>query len=161
MSSTPPSDMKSSKFLHSFWQVNRSLMRYVHKTASENDLSIPQYSALMTIAPHKEMTQKELGEILQMPKSTLSQAIDGLVQADWLHRQPVQDNRREMQLMLTEKGAVLFKKVKLQKGSFHQTIDSAIDTLSEKQFEDLLSTLHHIAEFLENETIIKENSQND
>ena len=73
-------------------------------------LSIPQYSVLMTIAPRKGMTQKQIGEVLQIPKSTLSQAVDGLVQTGWIHRQSVEDNRREMQLSLSEKGKTLLKK---------------------------------------------------
>jgi DNA-binding MarR family transcriptional regulator len=136
-------------------------MRFVHTTALENDLSIPQYSVLMTIAPQKEMTQKQIGEVLQIPKSTLSQAVDGLVQTEWIHRKPVKDNRREMQLILSEKGVALFKKISSQKGSIHQTIDSAIGSLDEKQFEELQATLLHIADFLEKEMTTKENIQND
>ena len=146
-------DSKSSKFLHSFRRLNQNMMRFIHKTALENDLSIPQYSVLMTIAPRKEMTQKQLGEVLQIPKSTLSQAVDGLVQTGWIHRQPVPDNRREMQLLLSEKGNTLFKKISQQKGSIHRTIESVMGTLTEKQFDEFLATLLHIADFLENETI--------
>ncbi|WP_144510350.1 MarR family winged helix-turn-helix transcriptional regulator [Bacillus sp. FJAT-22090] len=152
---------KSSDFLHSFWRVNRNLMRFVHNTAQENDLSIPQYSVLMIIAPRKEMTQKQLGEILQIPKSTLSQAVDGLVQTEWIHRQPVQDNRREMQLILSEKGETLFEKISIQKGSIHQAIESVISTIDSNQFEELQNTLHHIANLLESDSIIEESIQND
>lgn len=154
-------DSKSSKFLHTFRRVNKNMMRFIHNTALENDLSIPQYSVLMTIAPRKEMTQKQLGEVLQIPKSTLSTAVDGLVQTEWLHRQPVPDNRREMQLILSEKGNSLFEKISQQKGSIHRTIETIMDTLTEKQFEEFQATLLHIADFLENETISKENNQND
>lgn len=112
------SDMDSSEFLHSLWYLSRSLMRFVHKAALENDLSIPQYSLVLAIAPHKEMTQKQIGEKLQIPKSTLSQAVDGLVQAGWLYREPVQDNRREIQLILSEKGVALFEKMSAQKEVF-------------------------------------------
>lgn len=154
------SDKRSTQFLQSFWRVNRNLMQFAHKTALENDLSIPQYSVLMTIAPHKEMTQKQIGEILQIPKSTLSQAVDGLVQTEWIHRQPVQDNRREMQLMLSEKGIALCKKISLQKGSIHRTIDLLMDELPENKYEELQSTLLYIADFLEEEINKKEEIQN-
>lgn len=154
-------DSKSSKFLHLFRRLSQNMMRFIHKTALDNDLSIPQYSVLMTIAPRKEMTQKQLGEVLQIPKSTLSQAVDGLVQTGWIHRQSVPDNRREMQLLLSEKGNTLFKKISQQKGSIHRTIESVMGTLTEKQFDEFLATLLHITDFLENETNSKENKQND
>lgn len=154
-------DSRSSKFLHTFRRVNRNMMHFIHKTALENGLSIPQYSVLMTIAPRKEMTQKQLGEVLQIPKSTLSTAVDGLVQTEWLHRQPVPDNRREMQLILSEKGNNLFENISQQKGSIHRTIESVMNTLTEKQFEEFQATLLHIADFLEHETNSKENNAND
>lgn len=150
------SDNKSSDFLHSFWRVNRNLMRIVHNTAQEYGLSIPQYSVLMIIAPRKEMTQKQLGEILQIPKSTLSQAVDGLVQTEWIHRQPVQDNRREMQLIISEKGNALFEKI-----SIHQTIETVINTIGSNQYEEFQNTLHQIAKLLETNSIPKECIQND
>lgn len=154
-------ELKSSTFLHSFWRVNRSMMRFVHKAASENDLSIPQYSVLMIIAPQREMTQKQLGEILQMPKSTLSQAVDGLVQNKWIQRQPVEDNRREMHLILSEKGISLFEQIKFQKDSIHQTLESVINTIDEEKFEELQSTFTHFADLLENETSTKGCMKND
>ena len=53
-------DSRSSKFLHTFWRVNKNMMRFIHKTALENDLSIPQYSVLMTIAPTKRNDTKTI-----------------------------------------------------------------------------------------------------
>ena len=66
-----------------------------------------------------------------------------------------------MQLILSEKGNDLFEKISQQKGSIHRTIESIMDTLTEKQFEEFQATLLHIADFLENETSLKENNQND
>lgn len=148
-----PTETRSSKVLHSFKRVHKGMMRFVHKTALENDLSLPQYSVLITIAPYRQLTQKQLGEIIQIPKSTLSQAVDGLVQAGWIEREPVQDNRREMQLTISEKGKILCETMRVQKGSIHQTLDKAINTLSEKQYNELLATHLQIAEFLEKEAL--------
>jgi DNA-binding MarR family transcriptional regulator len=136
-------------------------MQFVHKTALEHGLTVPQYSLLMTIAPNKEITQKKLGEIVQIPKSTLSQSVDGLVQAGWIERDPVPDNRREMQLILSEKGKILYETIAQKKGTIHQVIDSVLNTLTEKQFEEIQATLLHIADSLEKETSTKGNTQND
>ncbi|KAB7704088.1 MarR family transcriptional regulator [Bacillus aerolatus] len=141
--------MRSTQLLRSFWNVQKNLMRFVQKTAVENDLSVPQYSILMTIAPHKEMLQKSLGEKTFLPKSTLSQAVDGLVQAGWLNRQQVEGNRREMQLSLSEKGEAFIKTIHLQEGSIHQVFRSAVESLTEKQCDELLETHQRIAAYLE------------
>ncbi|MGG3451097.1 MarR family winged helix-turn-helix transcriptional regulator [Domibacillus aminovorans] len=141
--------MRSTQLLRSFWNVQKNLMRFVQKTAVENGLSVPQYSILMTIAPHKEMIQKSLGEKTFLPKSTLSQAVDGLVQAGWLNRQQVEGNRREMQLSLSEKGEIFIKTIQLQEDGVHQTFQSAVESLTERQCEELLKANLQIATYLE------------
>ncbi|WP_078411020.1 MarR family winged helix-turn-helix transcriptional regulator [Priestia abyssalis] len=145
--------MRSVQLMRSFWNVQKNMMRFIQKTATENGLSVPQYSILVAIAPHKEMTQKNLGEITFLPKSTLSQAVDGLVKAGWLHRQQVEGNRREMQLSLSEEGETLLKTIHLQEGGIHQVFQSAVETLTNRQYEGLLESHQQIATYLEAQAI--------
>src|SRR4051794_21705421 len=103
--------MRSVQLLRSFWNVQKNIMRFVQKTAAENGLTVPQYSILMTITLYKETSQKNVGEKTFLPKSTLSQAVDGLVRGGLLHREPVEGNRREIQLSITDKGENLLKTI--------------------------------------------------
>lgn len=144
--------VRSTNLLKSFFSVHKSLGRLFQKTAAENGLTVPQYSVLMFIAPFKKITQKNLGEKVHMPKSTLSQAVDGLVKAGLIHRQQVEGNRREMQLSLSKKGEDLIKTVPQQEGSIHQVFKSACDKLSEKQYEELLQAHLQIKTSLESYT---------
>ncbi|MGE7185026.1 MarR family winged helix-turn-helix transcriptional regulator [Peribacillus sp. NPDC006672] len=141
--------MRSVQLLRSFSNVQKNIMRFVQKTAAENGLTVPQYSILMTISPHKEITQKIVGEKTFLPKSTLSQAVDGLVRGGMLQREHVEGNRREIQLSITEKGKNSLKMIHFQEGSIHQIFQSAIELLSEEQFEELLETHLLITNFLE------------
>lgn len=141
--------MRSVQLLRSFWNVQKNLVRFVQKTAVENDLTVPQYTLLVAIAPNKEVTQKSLGEKTFLPKSTLSQAVDGLVQAGLLNRQPVEGNRREIQLSLSEQGESLLKKIHLQAGGIHQIFGSAIESLTDQQYKDLLEAHLQISTYLE------------
>lgn len=143
--------MKSTQLLHSFWNVQKNLMRLVQKSAVENGLSVPQYSILMTMKLTKEMTQKSVGEKTFLPKSTLSQAVDGLVREGRINRQQVEGNRRETMLSVTEKGQELIKMIHLQDGGIHQVLQSAVELLSGSQFEELLRTHHQITTYLETE----------
>lgn len=141
--------MRSTQLLRSFWHVQKNIMRLVQKTAVENGLSIPQYTVLMTITLHKEMTQKKVGERTFLPKSTLSQAVDGLVRAGLLHRQQVEGNRREIQLAITEKGEALLKTIHLQEGGIHQLFQCVSELMTDKQYEELLETHLQITNYLE------------
>lgn len=141
--------IRSVQVMRSFWNVQKNVMRFVQKTAVDNGLSVPQYSVLMSIAPHKEITQKNLGELTFLPKSTLSQAVDGLVQAGWLYRQQVEGNRREIQLTLSDKGKTFLKTIHRKEGGIHQVFQVAIETLTDKQVEELLKSHLQITTYLE------------
>lgn len=149
MSFENESFMRSGELFRTIWRVNLSMKKIVQRTAIANDLTVPQYAVLTSIAPYKEMTQKELSQVMQFPKSTLSQAVDGLVKAELMTRHPVKENRREMQLIITEKGKLLFNTMKRQEGSINYAFEAAIDTLSAKQYEELLASLDQIVSFLE------------
>jgi DNA-binding MarR family transcriptional regulator len=141
--------MRSIQLLRSFWSVQKNIMRFVQKSAVENGLSIPQYSILMTIILEKEMTQKNVGEKTFLPKSTLSQAVDGLVREGLLNRQQVEDNRREMLLSLSEKGVSRIKAIHLQEGGIHQKFQSVVESLTERQYKELLIAHNQITTYLE------------
>ncbi|MEI2664124.1 MarR family winged helix-turn-helix transcriptional regulator [Rossellomorea sp. LJF3] len=137
------------QLLRSFSRVNKTMMRFVQKTAADNGLSVPQYTILVTIAPEKELTQKTIGERTFLPKSTLSQAVDGLVQAGFLNRQQVEDNRREMLLSLSHQGETMLKGIHKQEGSIHQLTAGAVETLSEGEFAGLLQAHEKIADYFD------------
>lgn len=143
--------LKSIQLLHSFWNVQKNLIRLAQKSAIENDLSVPQYSILMAMKLNKEMTQKNIGEVTFLPKSTLSQAVDGLVREGIINRQQVEGNRREIMLSVTEKGEALIKDIYLQEGGIHQVFLSVVEVMSESHYEELLRAHLQITTYLETE----------
>lgn len=144
--------MKSRQLLHSFWNVQKNLIRLAQKSAAENGLSVPQYSIMMAMKLNKEMTQKTVGEVTFLPKSTLSQAVDGLVREGIINRQQVEGNRREIMLSVTEKGEALIKDIYLQEGGIHQVFQSIVEVMSESQYEELLRAHLQITTYLETES---------
>ena len=143
--------LKSLQLLHSFWNVQKNLIKLAQKSAVENGLSVPQYSILMAMKLNKEMIQKNVGEVTFLPKSTLSQAVDGLVREGIINRQQVEGNRREIMLSVTEKGEALIKDIYLQEGGIHQVFHSVVEDMSESQFDELLRGHLQITTFLESE----------
>ncbi len=145
--------VRSTQLLRSFWSVQKNIVRFVQKIAVENGLSIPQYTILMTLTLHKEMkmTQKKVGEQTFLPKSTLSHAVDGLVQEGFLSRQQVEGNRREMELMITDNGKAFLKRMHLQDGGIHQLFQSAMEQLTDKQYEELIESHLLLSAYLESQ----------
>lgn len=141
--------MHTTDLLNAFRNMQRNLVRFAQKTAADNDLSVPQYSILMAMMHCDETTQKNVGVETLLPKSTLSQAVDGLVRSGLLHRQQLECNRREMQLSLSEKGKLLIKKIHLQKDGIHQVFQHAVESLTEKQYQELLGAYLQMTTYLE------------
>jgi len=138
------------EILQVFWRVATHLRKIAHKTAVANQISMPQFFILMVIGPLESTTQKQLGQTMRLPKSTLSQAVEGLVQAELLDRRPVENNRREMQLTLTEKGRALYENIRQHKDYANNVFEEAVRTLSEKQQKEFLNYLSRIESYLEN-----------
>lgn len=139
------------RLLHSFFHIHRNLARLARRTAVKNGLSFPQFVVLMMIAPRKKMTQKMIGERTFIPKSTLSQAVDGLVKAGYLLRRPVEGNRRESELALSKEGEAFFGELLRQEGSVASFFAKACQALSDRQYRLLLEAHQVIAEALEQE----------
>ncbi|MGE6369596.1 MarR family winged helix-turn-helix transcriptional regulator [Planococcus kocurii] len=136
------------QLLLSFADVQKNMACFIQKSAMENGLSVPQYSILMTIICCHEMTQKNIGEKTFLPKSTLSQAVDGLVKEGYLDRRQVECNRRETLLSLSEKGQALVNRLYFQEDGLHQVFKAASEQLTEQQIEELIDSHQKISTYL-------------
>ncbi|MEK6268651.1 MAG: MarR family transcriptional regulator [Planococcus sp. (in: firmicutes)] len=136
------------QLMMSFANVQKNMVRFIQKSAAEKGLSIPQYSILMTIFNCNEMTQKTVAEKTFLPKSTLSQAVDGLVKEGYLNRQQVVCNRREMMLSLSEQGQQLVDEFHLQEDGLYQVFKSASDQFTAEQMTELLNAHQKISTYL-------------
>ena len=140
--------VRSTAMMQSFWNVQRHLVRAAHQTAQENGLSLPQFHSLMTIAPRSPITQKELAAHTHLPKSTLSQSIEGLVQSGWVIRDTNPDNRREVVLTLSDQGQRFVDAIKQQEAGMQQRLEQILDQIDPAAFEQMLKTHEQIADGL-------------
>lgn len=138
----------SMQLMLSFAHVQKNMVRFIQKSAMEKGLSVPQYSILMTIISCKEMTQKNIGEKTFLPKSTLSQAVDGLVKEGYLDRRQVEDNRRETLLALSPTGQALVDELHLQEDGLHQVFKAASEQFTNDQVAELLDAHRKISSYL-------------
>ena len=67
-------------------------------------LSVSQVLTLQALEEHTPLTIHELADQLNLERSTVSRLIDGLVKTGLVHRKINPNNRREVQLFLTEEG---------------------------------------------------------
>ncbi len=97
-----------------------------------------QWRAIVHIARQEGCNQTILADQLEVKPITLTRLIDRLVEAEWIVRQPDPNDRRAVQLRLTEKARPLLKT--LQEKSL-LTRAAALQGVSEDEFEVLFNTL--------------------
>jgi DNA-binding MarR family transcriptional regulator len=68
------------------------------------DLSVPQFRILIYINNHPDASISAVAEHIGLTLPTLSKMIDLLVARQWVTRVPCSEDRRRMQLGLTERG---------------------------------------------------------
>lgn len=129
---------RATTLLMSFWHIQKQMALSIQKTAQQNGLSMPQYTTLLAMVHQKEMMQKRIQQKTKLPKSTLSQAIDGLVQAGFIERRVVEGNRREMQLVVSAKGKELMSSMNTQPDGIHQLFQQVTDSLSDEKFKQMI-----------------------
>lgn len=116
------------------------------RTPCGYDLSLSQVLALQILETDMPLTLHELSERLNLERSTVSRLVTVLVKAGFVHREINEQNRREVQLSLTEHGQHSVKAVRSQSIAFFHNV---LVDLSEDQravilngFQTFTSALH-------------------
>lgn len=127
---------RAREMMQSFWCVQRVLIRLMHQTAQQNDLTLPQLHGLMMLNEQGAITQKELVQRTRMPKSTLSQSLDGLVEKGLIRRDINPDNRREVVLTIDQSGKRLIEEIEQQEEGteYHMKNFTIVSSLKKKSY---------------------------
>lgn len=112
------------------------------------NLSLSQILALQTIEEERTTTLHALAEKLYLERSTVSRLVDALVQAGFIRREVNEENRREIQLSLTDHGQRTVEEGRNQSNAFFRSI---LDNVSEQDrnailhgFRNFTSALHEM-----------------
>jgi DNA-binding MarR family transcriptional regulator len=93
-------------------EVVPAVMRAIRSEMRKNrgaDLSIPQFRALIFVRRKSGASLSEVADHLGLTLPSTSALIEGLVQRGLVSRRPVEQNRRQIQLELTEMGRPLLE----------------------------------------------------
>lgn len=138
---------QSVDLLHSFWTMQRQLMCFIQEKSAEESLSVPQFTVLNIMLRDNSVNQKLVQEKTNIPKSTLSQAIDGLVQRDLLTREQMENDRRGMLLSITEDGKELLSRIHTDQYGIHDQFYEAVKHLSVKQMTRMSQLHEEVADY--------------
>jgi DNA-binding MarR family transcriptional regulator len=114
-------------------QVRRALRGYVPDAWMNLNLTIPQLKSLFLIAREGSMNTKSLAEELGVTPSNVTGIIDRLVKQGLVSRQENTEDRRMLQIQVTDKGETILT------GLREETISSMSEVLARMSVEELSS----------------------
>ena len=127
------------------YEVSRLMRRDFDARVQSLGLTQVQWRAIAHIAFQEGCNQTVLAELLEIKPITLTRLIDRLEEAGWVERQPDRNDRRAIQLHLSEKARPLL--ITMQEKS-RQTRARALTGIGDDQFAALFDTLKKMKENL-------------
>jgi MarR family transcriptional regulator, organic hydroperoxide resistance regulator len=119
-------------------------INYYNKLLEENELSSKQSLVLSILEKKNRLTMNEVAEIINGTPSAASQLIQKLEKKQYVKRETNQENRREVFVLLDEKGEVFFKEMT---AIDEKVLDKYFMRLPEEdiiKYHEILKKLHKI-----------------
>jgi DNA-binding MarR family transcriptional regulator len=114
-------------------EARRALRQYVPDAWVDLNLTIAQLKSLFLIAHHGNMNLKRLAEELGVTSSNVTGIVDRLVRQGLVTRQEDPNDRRMLQLQVTDKGEAILASLR------EQTVSSMSEVLARMSVKDLSS----------------------
>lgn len=138
---------EAAQIVQSFVSINNKLISYTRKNAESLGLTLTQMGILNSIYSVPSITFKELADKIFIPKSTLSVSLDELVNLGLVKRVENQNDRRKINLILTDKGKELSRK-SIENSSSYIAMFKALEKLSPEEIKSLFDIHKKLLELL-------------
>ena len=110
-----------------------------------SDISITEIHTIEAIGMYSERTMSEVAQKLKITVSTLTTAINKLIKKGYVERKRTEEDRRVVLVKLTKQGKIA---ARLHQKFHGEMINNAIEGLSVKEEEILISSLNKLNDFL-------------
>lgn len=138
---------QAAEVVQSFMMISKTLARFSQKNAERLGLTLQQLGVLNTIYYSPSLTLKKITERLFIPKSTASVSVDELVNLGLVERKASEKDRREINLILTDKGKEISKK-SLENPTSYLAMIWALEKIAGEDIDNLLRIHKEILKLL-------------
>ena len=87
--------------------LNKNHHRYLNDNFKKFDINVIQGLILLTLSEHPEMSQKDLGGLLNLSKGSIAKYLADLEEKGFISRRKLEDNKRKYQIILEDKSIKL------------------------------------------------------
>lgn len=109
-----------------------------------SELSITEVHTIEAIGMYTERTMSEVAQKLKITVSTLTTAVNKLINKGYVERKRIEEDRRVVLVKLTKKGKLAYR---IHEKFHREMVNTAIDGLNFKEEEILVSSLNKINYF--------------
>jgi len=137
--------------IYAIWDKTR---RLTEKRLKTMNITFPQFAALVSLSRGEGITQRELGELMDVDATTVMVVCDSLEKKQWLKRVSDPSDRRVNRLVLTDDGKDILAKSYPQVRAGYEFVLSGTPEDELKTAVQLLEKLYQKAnEILQNAEI--------
>lgn len=138
---------QAAEVVQSFMMISKTLAKYTQQNADRLGLTLQQLGILNSIYSSPLITLKQVTEKLLIPKSTASVTVEELVNLGLVERKSSEEDRREINLILTDKGKEISKK-SIQTPISYMAMVSALEKMPTNDIDTLLRIHKELSKLL-------------
>ena len=147
---------KINETLVSLFNIVLKIEEKALRQSAKHDLSITEMHTLVAIGEGKPKTMTQVANTLKISVSTLTAAINKLVNKDYVRRFRVPEDRRIVRIELTDSGAAAVR----EHEDFHiAMISDAIEGLTHEEAQRFAESIENLNEFLKMRMVVHEKKE--
>lgn len=125
-------------------KLHRDLFKVVLEEVGAN--IAPHYMMIMRVIQESgPLSSSEIGETLAIAKSQMTRSIDKLIALGMVEREHGTEDRRTIQISLTDKGRLMLEQID---ETINNNLKERLEILSDDELEKLAESFRNIAEIL-------------
>lgn len=141
----PAHDRSSTPVVDAVLGASRALVAIAARSlgAAEDDVTLPQYRALVVLASRGPQRVVDLAGFLDVTGSTATRMCDRLARKGLIRRQRLSSDRRSVRVSISAAGRELVASVTMRR---RREVQAIVDRMSSQQREQLVATLQMFAD---------------
>lgn len=129
--------------MRSINRTHRCSKRYYNEKLNADGITGNQQIYLFQICRHPGISQEQLSQRIAVNKSNVTRQLASLEQNGFIRRQPLEEDKRVLQVFPTEKAESLYPKVLAVMRQWNQLL---LENFTEEEKNLLLSMMHRVQE---------------
>lgn len=149
----PMLDLRVEGIVDRIGGINRRIKRMLDETLEEHGLSSGEWHALgrLSRSPGGRRTAGDLAKRAELSSAAMTNRLDRLEKAGLVRRHPDENDRRAVQIEVTDEGRKLYERTVDAQGAKEAIIAEALTAAQQEQLNDLLRQIMRAFERREEE----------